>query len=586
MSDTLAIAILSPAPLPAVDDLGWGVHAQASALARRGHRVTVLVPGTTRVELVEGRAVLAAAEAGDADALTAVPGAPRVVRVGRAIRAGRQRHVSGPLDLAAGLEGALRYGAFDVVHLHDPLAPSPALAALRHTGAAAVGTFHRPLAGVAFLGPLVQRAVGRIDVRLADTAPVLRAVNQVLPGDYAVLVPGADPLEPTRGTGVAVVARGRDSAGLRFGLGVLRALAPALTGPLTLMGPREAPWRVRAAIPKALRTRVTVVEGAGPDAWGRLLADAAVVLLATPEDVAGPVARMAMAGGRAIIAPRCAEADELLNHGQDALVLPPFTRPAWVDAVRQLIDDPARRAQLGLAATAAVATHDEVAAQLEVHYRDAIARHGRRRSEPGARVVADLRVRPMPGGDPAWLAAACVEAGLDVVAVAAPGGLEAARAVAAAAPPDLTVIIGQEITTAQGVIVGLFLTQPVADGLELPEAAHRVRAQGGVVVVPHPDTAAAPPPHVVRDNAAVIDAHEVVVTPDALDGAAAAQRLGMVITAASVTPTPEVLGAVGMVMRPFEDGRDFVAALADATLTRPRRARRTRRGRQRATRAT
>ncbi|MFN8110794.1 MAG: glycosyltransferase [Thermoleophilia bacterium] len=577
MSDVLSIAVVCPTPWPPGDDVAWAVRGQADALAARGHRVTLLVPGTDRALLAEGRRVLA----GPAEGLRAPPGAVEVVCVGRAIRTGRAGHVTGPLDLAQGLETALRRGAFDVVHVHDPLAPSPGLTALRHTAAATVGTFHRPLVSSSFLGPLVQRAVDRLDLRLADSELVQRAVAQLLPGGSTVLRPGADPAPPVAGDGIAIIARGRERAGLRFAL----ALARDTDAAITVIGPREAPWRTRAAVPKALRDRVTIVDDTGPESWHRLLAGAAIVLAATPGDVDDPVTRMALSGGRLVLAPEGPQAAEWLVDGETALVLPPFSRPAWRDALAAARADRARRDSIGHTAAARTPGHAATAAQLEDHYTRAMALRAARHSDPGVQVVADLRVRPTPEMDPAAFAQACVDAGLDVVAVAAPGDLEPARAVKAAAPRDLTVVVGQEVHTREGVLIGLVLSQPVPDGLDVADTARLIRGQGGVVVAPHPDTCIAPPAEVLRRNAALIDAYELVTAtagPAAPDVGRAAQRLGVVVSAATVTGAPESLGMVGLSMRAFIDGPGLVAALADATVIRPRRGRRARRARARA----
>lgn len=51
---------------------------------------------------------------------------------------------------------------------------------------------------------------------------------------------------------------------------------------------------------------------------------------------------------------------------------------------------------------------------------------------------------------------------------------------------DFPVIVGQEIDTADGELIGLFLTEPVAAGLPALETAERIRAQGGLVYLQHP----------------------------------------------------------------------------------------------------
>ena len=155
--------------------------------------------------------------------------------VGRALPAGAGRRVGEPFDLSATLETVLSRAPFDVVHLHEPLAPSPALAALRHAPGVTAATFHRaePLAGVAFLRPLIDRALARADLRIATTEAAREALSEILPGDYSVVAPGVDvpafPPAAVRGEGppgLVLIARGRDRIGVRFALGVLRGPRP------------------------------------------------------------------------------------------------------------------------------------------------------------------------------------------------------------------------------------------------------------------------------------------------------------------------------------------------------------------------
>ncbi|HSX29492.1 MAG TPA: PHP domain-containing protein [Candidatus Saccharimonadales bacterium] len=48
------------------------------------------------------------------------------------------------------------------------------------------------------------------------------------------------------------------------------------------------------------------------------------------------------------------------------------------------------------------------------------------------------------------------------------------------------IIVGEEITTTEGDIIGLFLHEPIPAGLALAEAITRIKAQHGLVYVPHP----------------------------------------------------------------------------------------------------
>jgi predicted metal-dependent phosphoesterase TrpH len=48
------------------------------------------------------------------------------------------------------------------------------------------------------------------------------------------------------------------------------------------------------------------------------------------------------------------------------------------------------------------------------------------------------------------------------------------------------IIVGQEITTSQGELIGLYLTQEIPIGVSPREAVERIRQQGGLVYLPHP----------------------------------------------------------------------------------------------------
>lgn len=54
------------------------------------------------------------------------------------------------------------------------------------------------------------------------------------------------------------------------------------------------------------------------------------------------------------------------------------------------------------------------------------------------------------------------------------------------APHDLHVIVGEEVRTADGDLIGLFLERVVPPGLTAVETAAAIREQGGIVGLPHP----------------------------------------------------------------------------------------------------
>jgi predicted metal-dependent phosphoesterase TrpH len=61
-----------------------------------------------------------------------------------------------------------------------------------------------------------------------------------------------------------------------------------------------------------------------------------------------------------------------------------------------------------------------------------------------------------------------------------------AFALKAIAPDWLTVIVGEEINTSAGEIIGLFLKEVIRPGLSLQETIFEIKKQGGLVMLPHP----------------------------------------------------------------------------------------------------
>jgi len=74
--------------------------------------------------------------------------------------------------------------------------------------------------------------------------------------------------------------------------------------------------------------------------------------------------------------------------------------------------------------------------------------------------------------------------GLDVVAVTDHNTIRGALAVRELS--EQPVIIGEEVKSADGEILGLFLSEEVPKGLAASETIARIKEQGGLVGVPHP----------------------------------------------------------------------------------------------------
>jgi predicted metal-dependent phosphoesterase TrpH len=88
---------------------------------------------------------------------------------------------------------------------------------------------------------------------------------------------------------------------------------------------------------------------------------------------------------------------------------------------------------------------------------------------------------------PERLVERAIEVGLDGVVVTDHDTVEGARIAAGLAPEEeLLVVVGCEVSTAGGHLLALGVEDAVEPGRPLAETARRIRAEGGLAVVPHP----------------------------------------------------------------------------------------------------
>jgi len=175
--------------------------------------------------------------------------------------------------------------------------------------------------------------------------------------------------------------------------------------------------------------------------------------------------------------------------------------------------------------------------------------------------------------DPAALREICSERGLAGVAITDHDSLQGSLAFASELP-DLVVIPGSEIRSAEGEIIGLFLSEEIPPGLTAPETMRLIHEQGGLVVIPHPFDIV----KVQRMTARRLE--ELMSEIDALEALngkprwwwanSRAQRFaaehGLPVTAGSDAHKASHVGLLYTEMEMFSGPAEFMASLADATL--------------------
>jgi predicted metal-dependent phosphoesterase TrpH len=80
---------------------------------------------------------------------------------------------------------------------------------------------------------------------------------------------------------------------------------------------------------------------------------------------------------------------------------------------------------------------------------------------------------------------ACRARGIDILAITDHNQIWGAQKLKEIAPPELNVIVGEEVYTAEGEIIGLYLTELIPRDLTPEETIERIHAQGGLALLPH-----------------------------------------------------------------------------------------------------
>jgi predicted metal-dependent phosphoesterase TrpH len=89
----------------------------------------------------------------------------------------------------------LAANSLDVVHVHEPFAPSVSSAALRHSYSLNVATFHKPqerVLSTQVARPLVEVFFGRLDARTVVTPPTGELLERYFPGPYELVEPAGE----------------------------------------------------------------------------------------------------------------------------------------------------------------------------------------------------------------------------------------------------------------------------------------------------------------------------------------------------------------------------------------------------------
>ncbi len=179
------------------------------------------------------------------------------------------------------------------------------------------------------------------------------------------------------------------------------------------------------------------------------------------------------------------------------------------------------------------------------------------------------------GTPPKSLVKRALKVGLSCIAVTDHNEVDGAFEVRDLAPPELKVIVAEEIKTPYGEITGFFLRERIPPGLGPVETCRAIKEQGGLVSIPHPYDRVRNSPldeDQVSGILPYIDIVEVFNARTTLErdnerAKAFATEHGFAMGAGSDAHCTLELGAVAVVMPPFEGPDGFLASLREASIT-------------------
>ena len=166
----------------------------------------------------------------------------------------------------------------------------------------------------------------------------------------------------------------------------------------------------------------------------------------------------------------------------------------------------------------------------------------------------------------------CLKLGINCVAIADHGTAEGALKLQQMAP--FPVIVAEEILTHHGEIMGMFLKETIPSGLSVEETISRIKAQGGLVNIPHPFETirgSSLNSRVIEEIAELIDLMEVLNSRSPLLASSAkaqafTQKHGIARVAGSDAHTLHEIGSAYVEMPEFSGRDEFLKALAQGRI--------------------
>ncbi len=284
-----------------------------------------------------------------------------LVPLGRTLGIGANGAVSnlsvfpeGPISLRR----ELRAGRYDVVHIHEPLAPIVGWDAMVFRGAPVVGTFHAystkafPNHAATLLG--ARRRFNQLSARIAVSQAAAWTGSRWFGGEYTIVPNGVDIEAAPQGPKPAsdelrllFVGRAEERKGLPVLLAAFQALVEQVPSRLTVVGADPEEISRRLTDPELI-SHIDVLGKVSDSVLWRQLGEAD--LLCAPSlagESFGMVLIEAMAAGTGVVASKIAGYSDVVTNGVDGVLVPPADPQALAEELQLLAHEPKRIVAMG-----------------------------------------------------------------------------------------------------------------------------------------------------------------------------------------------------------------------------------------------
>ncbi len=332
------------------------VEALAEEFLGRGHDVRVLAP-------VDPPGLLSRATHRAAPQIRELP--DYVVPLGRTVGLGANGAVSNLAVWPAGgyrqARRAVRAGEFDVIHVHEPLAPLVGWNAVLGARTPVVGTFHAystkqfPNYAATALG--ARRMFNRLSARIAVSEAAAWTGMRWFGGEYTIIPNGVDveapPAElktPGQELRILFVGRPEERKGLPILLTAFNALVEHVPSRLTVIGAERDDVRRWLPDPELLASIDVRGRVGGDELWAELHAADVLCAPSLSGESFGMVLTEAFAAGTPVIASGIAGYSDVVTDGVDGVLVPPGDPQRLAEELQRVHHEPQLLAAMGTAA--------------------------------------------------------------------------------------------------------------------------------------------------------------------------------------------------------------------------------------------